>query len=140
LHHALSTLGPRVGIGQGEQIAALGRADAEILGQLRDERLPLLRRVHLQVHVGHGDQLLDVGTTDQGAAKHGDLLIDVGLDGKTRHQRAQHGLRVDENARAGFVLVRHLVDHDARNDADDPGERKAPPPEAPHAAQVAGDL
>lgn len=81
-----------------------------------------------------------LGRFDQRAAEHRDLLVDVGLHGQARHQRTQHRLGIDEHPGAGLVLVGHLVDHHAGDDADHPGERKAPPPEAPHAAQVAGDL
>ena len=140
LHDPLRALRTSVRVRQHEEVGAIGRSDAQILRQPRDQCLALLRGIHPEIEVGHVDQLLDVGPADQGTAEHRDLLIDVGLHGEPRHQRTQHGLRVHMDARCRFVLVGHLVDHETGDHPHNPGQRHPPPAVAPHAAQVAGDL
>ncbi len=64
-----------------------------------------------------------------------DLLIDVGLHRDPLHQRLQHRLRVDIDARRRLVHVGQAEHDDDADDADDPGDGKADPATMPHPLQ-----
>ena len=52
-----------------------------------------------------------------------DLLVDIGLDGKTCHQRLEHGLRVDVDARRRRIAVWNPQQHNGTDHRYRPGDR-----------------
>src|SRR5215471_11980077 len=65
-----------LGVAQGNQ-DYFGRLAKYVVDQLLAARTGLSR----EIEIGHPDQLVDVGTTDERAADQQDLLVDVRLDG-----------------------------------------------------------
>ena len=85
--------------------------------------------------VGAAHDLLDVRSRDQRARQHRDLFVDVRLYSQPGHQRLEHRLGVDKDARRRFVTVRNAQQHDGADHGHRPRDRQPDPAPPPHAAQ-----
>jgi hypothetical protein len=77
------------------------------------------------------EQQFEVRSRDQRPREHPHLLVDVGLEREPGHQRLEHRLRVDVDARVRLVPLRHEPHDDGADDGDDPGGEDGDPPPAP---------
>jgi hypothetical protein len=140
LHQQLCALAVGVAVREAVDVVAPRTHDLDLLHQRIDHLVDVTRALACQIEVGLLDQLFDVGPRDQRAKQQRHGLVDVEIHGEIAHQRAQHGLGVEIDARRGLVLV-----GDARHDhggqgADDPRRQQAIPPLVPHAMQRRGDV
>ena len=135
LDHALRLGGIGIAERQSKEIVPPGAPDGEALGQIIDQPVLFLLGLHPQIEIGHANQLLHIGATDQRAAQNPDLLIDVGLDRKAAHQRLEDRLGVHIDARRRLELVGQSHDDGGAGDANHPGDRQPQPAPLPHSAQ-----
>ena len=112
-----------------------GASKLDTLRQRIDYGFLLLPGFGLQHQVGFLRHLFQIRPAQHDGLHHADLAHDVAVDGETRQQRTQQGLRVDIHLRAGRVLVRDELDRDPACSRDDPGDDHALPAVAPGAAQ-----
>ena len=135
LHHVTRLLGFGVAKRDRVQILAEDRArDLQRSAGIVDEGLGRLARA--RVEIGLADDLLDVGPAEKRAAQNRRLLAGVREYGHPGHQRPQHRLRIDIDARRRFVLVRQAEHPDCTDDHHDPGDGQPEPATLPHAPQV----
>ena len=135
LHHVMRQLGALVAVGDGEQVSGL-RLHLNCLGEALQQAFAVRRAGGTEVEVGLRDQLLEVGSAEQGPLQHFELAGRGRIGRQPTQQRGQDRIRIDIQARARLVLVWHQIDADPPCAADQPGYEHADPAAAPGSPRV----
>ncbi len=95
----------------------------------------LLRRLDIEIEIGESRRFLEIGLAQHGPRQDVDLGHHVPRHRKVADDALDHRLRIDVDASARTIDVRHCVDDRPADGADAPGERQRRPAITPHAVQ-----
>jgi len=126
----------RIAVADNVEVRADVAVEADRPHDAVDQFVSIGLRLRFQVEIGHPDELLDIGPTDQRAAHKGDLLVEIWLKRQPGQQRLQDRLRIDVYPRGSLVAFGNSINDRDADDNREPRHAQANPAAVPHAAQV----